>query len=66
MSTVISKNEVKLDSQPSEPRTDWKRLKAMTDEEISKAAADDPDAPPILTKAEMKKRYRVHPPRIKK
>lgn len=28
-------------------KTDWKRLKTLTDEDIAKAAADDPDAAPI-------------------
>jgi uncharacterized protein (DUF4415 family) len=29
-------------------KTDWERLRNMTDEEIEKAVAEDPDAPPIL------------------
>ncbi|MDQ7077855.1 MAG: BrnA antitoxin family protein [Robiginitomaculum sp.] len=34
-----------LDKLPDE--TDWKRVKALTDEDIAKAVADDPDAAPI-------------------
>jgi hypothetical protein len=29
-----------------EPKTDWKRLRSMTDEEIRAAIIDDPDAKP--------------------
>jgi uncharacterized protein (DUF4415 family) len=32
---------------PAVPRTDWERVRAMTDEEVEAAAADDPDAPPL-------------------
>ena len=31
----------------AESRTDWDRLKRMTDEEIEAAARSDPDAPPM-------------------
>ena len=31
-------------------RTNWKRVRALTDEEISEAIRKDPDAPPILDK----------------
>ena len=33
----------------AEPKTDWARLRAMTDRDIEKAVRDDPDAAPILT-----------------
>jgi uncharacterized protein (DUF4415 family) len=32
---------------PEESKTDWARLDAMTDEEITAAALDDPDAQPL-------------------
>lgn len=40
--------------QPIEDKTDWGRLKAMTEEEIEAAAVADSDNPP-LTEAELKK-----------
>jgi acyl dehydratase len=30
-----------------EGRTDWDRLRTMTDEEVEQAAAADPDCPPL-------------------
>ncbi len=38
----------------AETQTDWKRLRSMTDEDIARAVADDPDATPIPTSEEMK------------
>ena len=32
---------------PTEDQTDWERVRAMTDEEITAAALDDPDAQPL-------------------
>ena len=32
---------------PSERRTDWGRVRALSDDEIEAAAASDPDAPPL-------------------
>ena len=32
---------------PSEPRTDWARVRALSDEELEAAAASDPDALPL-------------------
>ncbi len=43
-------------------KTDWKRIKTMTEKEIQKAAKSDPDAPP-LTASELKQFKRVNPPR---
>jgi putative transcriptional regulator len=34
---------------PIESKTDWARVDAMTDEDIARAVADDPDAAPLLT-----------------
>ncbi len=45
-----------------EDKTDWKRLRAMTDEEVRAAALSDPDAQP-LTDADFARMKRV--PRIK-
>ena len=33
-------------TKPFEDKTDWDRLRAMTDEEVTAAALDDPDAQP--------------------
>jgi uncharacterized protein (DUF4415 family) len=33
----------------AEPRTDWRRLRRMTDEEVHAAVLDDPDARPTDT-----------------
>jgi putative transcriptional regulator len=33
--------------------TDWARLDAMTDEDIARAVASDPDAPPLMSPADM-------------
>lgn len=33
---------------PPRGRTNWKRLRAMTEEDIARAVADDPDAAPLL------------------
>ena len=34
---------------PLRDETDWARVEAMTDEDIARAVADDPDAAPLLT-----------------
>ena len=34
-------------TRPFEDNTDWARLRAMTDEEVTAAAMDDPDAQPL-------------------
>ena len=41
-------------------KTDYERLKAMTEEEIEQAAKDDPDSA-LPTDEELKKFKRVHP-----
>ena len=41
-------------------RTDWARLRAMTEEEIERNAADDPDNPP-LTSEELARLELVRP-----
>lgn len=45
-----------------EGRTDWKRVAALTDEEVSRAAESDPDARP-LTLRQLTRSYKV-PERI--
>ena len=43
---------VKLDPKnPPRGKTDWKRLDAMTDEEVHAAALSDPDNPPLTEEA---------------
>lgn len=34
---------------PDRGQTDWERVRSLTDEEIEKAVANDPDAAPIIT-----------------
>ncbi len=53
----------KADLAPTQ--TDWKRLRSMTDEDIARAVADDPDAAPLYTAEEMKQ-FKPHPARIKR
>ena len=43
-------------------KTDWKKLKLMTEREVVAAAQSDPDAP-LLTDAQLKKFKRVQPPK---
>jgi putative transcriptional regulator len=49
-------------TKPLEDKTDWARLRAMTDEEVTAAAMSDPDARP-LTPEQLRAARRV--PRIK-
>ena len=44
-------------------RTDWEALDELSDDEIERRAASDPDAPP-LTQADLKRMRRVPRPRI--
>ena len=43
-------------------KTDWKKIKAMTEKDIVKAAKADPDAK-TLTIKQLKEFKRVHPPK---
>jgi hypothetical protein len=45
--------------------TDWERLRRMTDEDIQRAVASDPDAAPIVSDEEMRRSYKPRLPRIK-
>ena len=42
-------------------KTDWERVRALTDEEIDKAIASDPDAAPIMTDEELARGHIVYP-----
>jgi uncharacterized protein (DUF4415 family) len=42
-------------------RTDWARVDALTDEEIERAIAEDPDAAPLLDEAWFRKARLVPP-----
>ena len=42
---IVTYTREELDKLPDE--TDWKRLEALTDEDIARAVAEDPDAAPI-------------------
>lgn len=44
-------------------KTDWKKVKSMTEKEIVSAAKADPDAK-LLTAAQLKKFKRVQPPKV--
>lgn len=39
---------VRYDPRKHKSRTDWKRLRSLTDEDIARAVASDPDAAPIM------------------
>ena len=45
----------------ADTQTDWERLRTMTDADIARAVADDPDAAPIPTTTEMGE-YKPAPP----
>jgi hypothetical protein len=67
MNAVI-KDKTEPTAAPTEERkskTDWERLKNMTDDEIREAALSDPDSAPLLTE-ESAKRYKPRQPRIKR
>ncbi len=58
-------NIVRYDPKKHKDRTDWDRVRRLTDEDIAKAIASDPDAAPLLTK-EWFKHAQVMPPLTKK
>lgn len=70
MNAVIKDKEnqqaMTVSADVSKSKTDWERIKNMSDSDIEKSIIDDPDAAPILTKEEIKERYKLTPPRIKK
>jgi uncharacterized protein (DUF4415 family) len=41
---------VKYDPRKHKSRTDWKRVRDLTDEDIERAVASDPDAAPLMSK----------------
>ena len=47
--TKVSLSDLK--SRDRESKTDWAEVDALTDEDIERAVADDPDAAPILDEA---------------
>jgi putative transcriptional regulator len=47
--------------EPLQDETDWARVAAMTDEDIARAVADDPDAAPLLTREQLAKARVVWP-----
>ena len=46
---------------PLQDETDWARVDAMTDEDIARAVADDPDTAPLLTDAQLARMRVVWP-----
>jgi uncharacterized protein (DUF4415 family) len=48
---------------PEDCRTDWDRVRSLTDEDIAQAVADDPDAAPILDEAWLAEATRQLPTR---
>jgi putative transcriptional regulator len=46
---------------PIESKTDWARVDAMTDEDIERAVAEDPDAAPLLTDEQLARAEVVWP-----
>ena len=63
--TAMQKTEDTRDIAPAS-QTDWKRLRSMTDAEITAAAKSDPDSAPILSLEEVRRQYKPHPPRIRR
>ncbi len=59
MTTTVTKAEL------APTQTDWKRLRSVTDEDIARAVADDPDAAPLYTAEELK-RFKPAPARNKR
>jgi len=49
-------------TRPLEDKTEWSRLLAMTDEEVTAAAHADPDARP-MTPVQLQRAHRVHVPK---
>lgn len=45
--TGITRVTVKRGERPPRGKTDWARIDAMTDEEVTRAARSDPDAQPL-------------------
>lgn len=48
-------------SKPPRDRTDWKRVRAQTDDDIGRAVAEDPDAAPLLDDAWIRRAKLVPP-----
>ena len=46
---------------PIESKTDWVRVDAMTDEDIARAVAEDPNAAPLLTDEQLSRIREVWP-----
>lgn len=46
---------------PIESKTDWARVDAMTDADIARAVAEDPDAAPLLTDEQLAAAKTVRP-----
>jgi putative transcriptional regulator len=61
--TGITKVTVRPGEMPPRGETDWARLTAMTDEEVTEAARADPDAPPLDSK-QLDKMRRVAPVKL--
>ena len=57
--------EKKADTVPPS-RTDWDRLRSMTDEDIQRGIDNDPDSAPALTLEEIRSQYKPAPARIKR
>jgi uncharacterized protein (DUF4415 family) len=52
---------VRYDPRKHRDRTDWARVNALTDEDIAKAVAEDPDAAPLLDREWFRKARIVLP-----
>ena len=50
MSATRTAKRTRSKAKAAEPKTDWARLRAMTDRDIARAVRADPDAAPILNK----------------
>ena len=57
----MSKRRIVRHTGARKGKTDWARVDALTDEDIDKAIASDPDAAPIMTDEELARGRIVYP-----
>ena len=62
MNAKRTAKRIRNKSKSAEPKTDWARLRAMTDRDIERAVRADPDAAPILNERWFRNAKLVMPP----
>ena len=50
---------------PASSKTDWNRIRNMTEQEIQRGIDSDPDSAPDASYEETKAQYKPHPPRMR-